>query len=102
MFGKLAEAQQKAEEVKKRLELITVEGEADGGRVKVVSTGNRHIKSIRIDDSLLLPDRKEDLEELLLVAIERAMQQAENVSAAEMQSLMSSMLPGGLGNLFGK
>ena len=30
MFGKLAEAQQKAEEIKKRLEAITVEGTAEG------------------------------------------------------------------------
>lgn len=100
MFGKLAEAQQKAEEIKKRLELITVEGKAEG--ITVTATGNKNIKRISIDPSLLTPERKEEVEDLLVIAIERALQQAENVSAAEMKNLMGSMLPGGLGSLFGK
>lgn len=101
MFGKLAEAQQKAEEIKSRLSLITVEGVAEGGLVKVIATGNKNITNVHIDDSLMKPERKEELEDLLLVAIERALQQAENVSAAEMKNLMGSMMPG-LGGLFGK
>jgi DNA-binding YbaB/EbfC family protein len=100
MFGKLAETQQKAEEIKKRLEAITVEGKAEG--VTIIATGNKTIKHVGIEPALLTPERKEELEELILVAIERAFQQAENVSAAEMKSLMGSMLPGGLGSLFGK
>jgi DNA-binding YbaB/EbfC family protein len=101
MFGKLAEAQQKAEEIKNRLELISVEGIAGDETVKVIATGNKHIKQIQIDDSLMQVSKKEELEDLLLVAIERAMQQAENVSASEMKNLMGSMMPG-LGGLFGK
>ena len=101
MFGKLAEAQQKAEEIKNRLELISVEGIAGDGTVKVIVTGKKHIKQIQIDDSWMQVAKKEELEDLLLVAIERAMQQAENVSASEMKSLMGSMMPG-LGGLFGK
>ncbi|MES2558896.1 MAG: YbaB/EbfC family nucleoid-associated protein [Bacteroidota bacterium] len=101
MFGKLAEAQQKAEEIKNRLALISVEGETEGGLVKVSATGNKNITQIHIDNSLMKPERKEELEDLLMVAIERAMQQAENVSAAEMKNLMGSMMPG-LGGLFGK
>lgn len=101
MFGKLAEAQQKADEIKKRLDAITVEGESNGGMVKVIATGNRAVTQVTIADELMTPDRKEELEELLIVAIDRAMQQAENVSQSEMKSLMGSMMPG-LGNLFGK
>lgn len=101
MFGKLAEAQQKAEEIKKRLELISVEAAVEGGLIKVVATGNKNITSVNIDEQLLNPDRKEELESLLIVAIERALQQAENVSAAEMKNLMGNMMPG-LGSLFGK
>jgi DNA-binding YbaB/EbfC family protein len=101
MFGKLAEAQQKAEEIKNRLALITVEGIAGNGEVKVLATGNKNITNIQIADALMGVDKKEELEDLLVVAIERAMQQAENVSAAEMKSLMGSMLPG-LGGMFGK
>lgn len=101
MFGKLAEAKQKAEEIKSRLALITVEGTAGNGLVKVIATGTKNIKAIKIDDSLMDASKKEELEELLLVAIEQALEQAENVSASEMQNLMGSMMPG-LGGLFGK
>ena len=99
MFGKLAEAQKKAEEVKSRLAAITVEGEAANGKVKVIVDGNRKIKDIQIADELMQTDRKEELQDLLLLAVENAMNQAENISQSEMQSLMSSMMPG-LGGMF--
>jgi nucleoid-associated protein EbfC len=102
MFGKIAEAQQKAEEVKQRLENITVEGSAANGKVKVVLTANKNIKQIHIDDDLLSPTSKVVLEESIIAALQHAMSNAEAVSAAEMKHLMSSMLPGGLGNLFSK
>jgi nucleoid-associated protein EbfC len=101
MFGKLAEAKQKAEEIKQRLELITVEGKAENGLVSITATANKHIKHIHIDNSLMNTERKKELTDLLQVAIEQAMEQADKVSAAEMQHLMGSMLPG-LSNLFGK
>lgn len=99
MFGKLAEAQKQAEEIKQRLETITVMGEAENGAVKVTANGNRRVLDIIIDDSLL--DDKEQLQDILTVAINRAMENADKVSAAEMQALSSQLLPG-LGNLFGK
>ena len=102
MFGKLAEAQQKAEEVKQKLEAITVEGEAANGKVRILSTGNKKIYDISIADELMAIDRKEELQDLLIIAIDNAMNAAENVSASEMQALMSTMMPGGLVSLFGK
>ena len=102
MFGKLAEAQQKAEEVKRKLDAISVEGEVGNGRVKLIANGNKKISDIFISDELMSLDKKEELQDLLLIAIENAMNAAENVSASEMQALMSTMMPGGLGNLLGK
>lgn len=94
MFDKLALAQQKAEEVKSRLNAISVEGIAANGKVKVTANGNKKITDIHIQDELMQIDRKEELQDLLIIAIEHAFEQAENVSNAEMQSLMSMMLPG--------
>jgi len=102
MFGKLAEAQQKAEEIKQKLEIISVEGEVGNGKVKVIANGNKRITDIFISDELMALDKKEELQDLLLIAIENAMKAAENVSASEMQALMQTMVPGGLGSLFGK
>ncbi len=35
MFDKLLQAQQKAEEVKKRLDLISVSAEVEGGKIRI-------------------------------------------------------------------
>jgi nucleoid-associated protein EbfC len=100
MFGKLAEAQKKAEEIKNRLSAITVEGEAASGDVKVVMDGNKKVKDIILTENLLFPEKKEELQDYLAIAIDKAIESAEAISAAEMQKLMS-LMPG-LGNMFGK
>jgi len=98
MFGKLGEAKQKAEEMKLKLAAITVEGNTQG--VQVIANANKKIIAISIAPELLNPANKEQIEDLLILAIENAMNQAENISAAEMKAMMGSMMPG-LGNLFG-
>ena len=104
MFDKLMEAQQKAGEVKQRLDAITVTGTAEGGKITVTANGNKLVKSVVIDEEFLKEADREELEELLVVAINKAMEQAENLSQSEMAAMTSAMLGGmgGLGNLFGK
>lgn len=102
MFDKLFQVQQKAEEVKKRLDSVTVTGEAEGGKIKVYATGNKAITSIEIDEVFFSSSDKEQIEELLVVAINKAIEQAENVHQSEMQSISQDMMGGlgDLGNLF--
>lgn len=104
MFDKLLEAQQKAGEMKKRLDGISVSGSAEGGKITVVANGNKVVQSINIDEEFLKDADKEELEELLIVAINKALEQAENVNQSEMAAMTQQMLGGmgGLGNLFGK
>jgi len=99
MFGKLQEAQQKMKESKERLALITVDGEAGDGAVKVTVTGNREVKSLEIAERLLEKDNKEELEDLVITAMNRALKAAENTWESEMKSVAGGML-GPLGGLF--
>lgn len=98
------EAQQKAGESKKRLDAITVTGQAEGGKITVTANANKVVKSIDIDNVFLADADKEELEELLVIAINKAMEQADNVSQAEMAAMTKDMFGGmpGLGSLFGK
>jgi|SRR4051794_14242213 DNA-binding YbaB/EbfC family protein len=96
LFGKLQEAQQKMQEGKQKLANVTIDGEAGDGTVKVTVTGNREVKTISIDDRLLAPERKEELEDLLITALNRALQNAENMWEEEMKGLAGGML-GGIG-----
>lgn len=104
MFDKLLEAQQKAGEMKKRLDAISVNGSAEGGKITVIANGNKVVQSINIDEEFLKNADKEELEELLIVAINKAMEQADNVSQSEMAAMTQQMFGGmgGLGGLFGK
>lgn len=101
MFDKIFEAQQKAEEIKKRLNTISVSSEVEGGKIKVSATANKQITNIAIDPEFLRSSDQEELEELLTTAINKALEQAENVSQTEMQAATRDML-GGLGGMFGK
>ena len=93
------QAQQKAGEVKQRLDAITVSGTAEGGKITVTANGNKVIQTVAIDDSFLKEADKEQLEELLVIAINKAMKQADNVSQSEMAAMTKDMF-GGLGGLF--
>jgi DNA-binding YbaB/EbfC family protein len=101
MFDKIMEAQQKAGEVKKRLDGISVSGSAEGGKITVVANANKVVQSVSIDPDFFKDADKEELEELLLVAINKALEQADNVSQSEMVAMTQQMF-GGLGGLFGK
>ena len=100
MLQQLMAAQQKAEEIKKRLDTVSVYGEVEGGAIKITATANKAITAVEIDEEFLKSADKEELEELLLTAINKALVRAEEVSATEMQSATQDML-GGLGGMFG-
>ena len=100
MFDKLMAAQKQAEEIKKRLDTISVFGEVEGGAIKVTATANKVVTAINIDENFYKETDKEALEELLLTAVNKALTQAEQVSAVEMQAATKNML-GGLGGMFG-
>jgi nucleoid-associated protein EbfC len=102
MFDKIMQAQQMAGEVKKKLDTIMVSGTAEGGKIKITANGNKVVQAITIDDSFLKETDKEELEELLVTAINKAMEQADNVSQSQMQAMTKEMLGGlgGLGGLF--
>ena len=94
MFDKLMQAQQKAGEIKQRLDAITVTGSAEGGKITVKANANMVIQSVAIDDEFLKGADKEELEELMVTAINKAMEQADNVSQSEMAAMTKDMFGG--------
>src|SRR6478609_7421249 len=98
MFDKILEAQQKAGEVKQRLDGITVTGTAEGGKITVKANGNKVVQSVSIDEEFFKAADREELEELLVVAINKALEQAENVSQSETAAMTKDLL-GGFGGL---
>lgn len=97
MFGDM-EAQQKA--MREKLAEVIVEAEAGDGAIKVSANANREITNISVNPDWLKGAEAEELEDLLLVAINRALQSAQEKEAAETQQLLQNMLPPGMGDFF--
>ncbi|HLP63072.1 YbaB/EbfC family nucleoid-associated protein [Flavobacterium sp.] len=91
MMGKLKETQQKIEETKKRLDTVLVDEQSSDGLLKVTLTANRKIKSIDIDESLL--EDKEQLEDYLILVLNKAIEKATNVNEAELGAVAKDGMP---------
>ena len=97
MFGNLlGDFEKKQKEMMDQAEAIIVTSETQG--VKVTVNGKKEIVNISIDPSVL--SDKEQLEDLLVVIINRALEEVGEQAAEQAQSLMQNMLPPGLGDLF--
>ncbi len=100
MMGKLKETQQKVEATKKRLDTVTLRENSPDDLVQVVITANRTVKEIKIDDSLLAD--KEQLEDYLIIAINKAIDKATQVNETELAAVAKEGMPNipGLDGLF--
>ncbi len=91
MMGKLQDAQKKVEETKQRLNTVLVDEKSNDGLLKVTLTANRTIKSIAIDDALL--EDKEQLEDYLILTLNRAIEKATNINEAELAAAAKDGMP---------
>ena len=91
MMGKIKETQKKVEATKERLNTVMIDEESSDGLLKVTLTANREIKSISVDDSLL--DDKEQLEDYLLLTINKAIEKATKVNEAELAAVAKEGMP---------
>jgi len=91
MMGKLKETQQKIEETKKRLDSVLIDEQSSDGLLKVTLTANRNVKSIEIDDSLL--EDKEQLEDYLVLVMNKAIEKATQVNEAELAAVAQDGMP---------
>lgn len=91
MMGKLKETQQKIEDTKKRLDTILIDEQSNDGLLKVTLTANRKLKAIAIDESLLID--KEQLEDYLILVLNKAIDKASNVNEAELAAVAKDGMP---------
>ncbi|WP_370476262.1 YbaB/EbfC family nucleoid-associated protein [Tamlana flava] len=91
MMSKLKETQKKVEETKKRLDTVLVDESSNDGKLKVTVTANRTIKSIEIDSDLLVD--KEQLEDYLILTLNRAIKKATEVNETELATVAKEGTP---------
>ncbi len=91
MMGKLKETQEKVEATKKRLDSVYVDEKSSDGLLRVTLTANRELKTLEIDDALL--EDKEQLEDYLILTLNRAIEKATKVHEAEIAAVAKEGMP---------
>ena len=97
---KSRETQQKIEDTNKRWDTVLIDDQSSDGTLKVTLTANRTIKSIAIDEALL--EDKEQLEDYLILVLNKAIEKATKVNEAELDAVAKMDMPmiPGMDNLF--
>ncbi|MCK5401885.1 MAG: YbaB/EbfC family nucleoid-associated protein [Flavobacteriaceae bacterium] len=91
MMGKLKETQAKVEATKKRLDTVLIDEQSSDNLLQVTLTANRNIKSIAIDNTLL--EDKEQLEDYLILTLNKAIDRATAVNEAELAAVAKDGMP---------
>ena len=92
MFGQIEEMQKQLQE---KLEQITIQHKVADGKISIDVNANRKVLDIVIDPSLLNAEDPDELQDLLIIGLNEALQQAEAKASEETQNMMSGMLPPG-------
>jgi nucleoid-associated protein EbfC len=97
LMKQAAELKSKMEAMQAELDRIEVEGTAGGGLVTVKLSGKGEVRAAHIDETLLKPDQREIIEDLIVAAHADARRKLEAVLQDKMQALTGGLpLPPGL------
>jgi len=95
MMKQAQKLQAKMVEMQAELGNRTVSAQAGGGMVEAVVNGRQELVSLRIDPEVAVPDDVEMLQDLILAALNEALNRSREMMAAEMSKLTGGMqIPG--------
>ena len=97
----MGEMKDKQKAIRDQLAQMEVEAEAGDGAVKVTANAKREILNISIDKDKLDWDDVEQVEDLVMVAINRVLVIAAEKEMEETQKIVQTLLPPGLGDMSG-
>ena len=94
MLKKAQEMQKKMMELQNEISNLEIEGSAGGDMVVAKVSGDKKIISIKLHDDIMSED-KEMLEDMVLVAVNQAIDNVDKISKEKMGSLTGGMnIPG--------
>jgi DNA-binding YbaB/EbfC family protein len=97
LMKQATELKSKMEAMQAELDQIEVAGASGGGLVTVSLSGKGEMKGVKIDDSLMKPQDKEVVEDLIVAAHADARRKAETLLQEKMKSVAGGLpLPPGM------
>jgi DNA-binding YbaB/EbfC family protein len=91
--------QKKMMDVQKEVENKTLEATSGGGMVKVVVNGKQQIISLKLEKEIVNPDDIEMLQDLIVAAMNKGLEDAQNMVADAVNRVTGNL---NLPNLFNK
>lgn len=105
MMGKVKEFQTRMKEVQDGLGKLKAYGESGAGMVKATVSGKKQLISIDIDPALMKAEDKMILQDLVVAAVNKAMEEADIMAKEEVRKNTEGLLPNipgmDLGSLMG-
>ena len=95
MMRQAQQLQQRLAKMQQELEEATVEATAGGGMVRAVVTGKQTVTAITIDPAAVDPDDLEVLEEMVMAAVNEALQKSQEMAQQKLGALTGGLnIPG--------
>lgn len=103
MLAKVQEMQTKMAETQEKLKALETTVEVGGGMIAVTINGRQEVRKVSIDKAVLESGDHAMLEDLMVAAINKAIEESQNMAKQELGKVTSGMIPNipglDLGNL---
>ena len=93
MMGKMKEVQSRMKDAQETLQQVVETGESGAGMVRVTVNGLKNVLKMEIDPDLIKPDDREMLQDLIVAATNKALQNVEAKSRDHLKQATEGLLP---------
>ncbi len=93
MLKQVQKVQERMASIQAELENKVVSAESGGGMVKVAANGKQRITKIHVEREVINPEDAEMLEDLILAAVNKALEESQKMAQDEMAKATAGMMP---------